>query len=53
MQEGGQAEESATDVELESCWFPQWEDDPENPWNSPTWKKTVMVVMISSQALTA
>ncbi|KAM0518132.1 hypothetical protein ACHAPE_004539 [Trichoderma viride] len=53
LQVGGQAEESATDVELESCSFPQWEDDPENPWNWPTWKKTVMVVMISSQALTA
>ncbi|PON25212.1 hypothetical protein TGAM01_v205898 [Trichoderma gamsii] len=50
---GGQAEESTTDVELESCSFPQWEHDPENPWNWPTWKKVVMVVMISSQALTA
>ena len=30
-----------------------WDDDPQNPYNWPAWKKTVQVVMLSSIALLA
>lgn len=33
--------------------FPEWHLDPENPLNWPARKKTLLVVMMSLQALTA
>ena len=30
-----------------------WDDDPQNPYNWPAWKKTMQIVMLSSIALLA
>ncbi|KAF7560488.1 hypothetical protein G7046_g3656 [Stylonectria norvegica] len=32
---------------------PDWDDDPNNPYNWPAWKKALQVVMLSSTALLA
>jgi len=39
--------------DAEAAGFPEWHLDPENPLNWPTWRKTLLAVMMGSQALTA
>lgn len=42
-----------TQHDVEPAGFPEWQHDPENPLNWPTWRKTILAVVLGLQALTA
>jgi hypothetical protein len=42
-----------TQHDVEPAGFPEWQHDPENPLNWPTWRKTILAVVLGLQAFTA